>query len=611
MNPSSSFKAAAQPVSSEIRAVYAYPGIGVSYQAFILDLTMPPDLLDGAITEAEIPAELEKFEAALAQTIEQYDAIIAYCNSGQLPEDYAQEMIALIDFCKTVLIDDTFTGSIREKISECAGPAKTCVKIAEDQWADMLSTMDHPRFAAKVDDYKAICNRIIRNILGLPQPDLSHAPKGAIIIADSLSPTETIYFKVIQPAGVIVHAGSPSGHVGDFCKGMHISCAFIPRNDDFHALLDSAKERAPILNGRDGTITLNPSCEQRQNAAAQALKIKQREQQLESLKNAETIDADGRPFNLMGTAGNIMDIRELVDKGIKHIGLWRTEMIIISGIIPSEEEQIITYTHGFHYASGLTVRVRTFDFVGDKAFVGDRSPEQKYTDIKTQMRALLIAAGRSKISLEIMIPNIRFIQEARDCRKLLEDVYAELKAEGITVPTELPKFGIMLETPSAINCIKHIIQEVQIDFLSVGMNDATANYVSADRQDPHHDTYQDLLRREHLYYFSELFEKLDRLRISYSLCGAAAANETLIAIWYAMGVKAVSAPHGSVLEMRNAVAHLNNENTQPLLKTLFQTPYAQRRAALEAFCSQNNIGLAGALYQDTPQTTEPAAKLET
>lgn len=597
---SSSFAAAAAH-SSVIKAKFAYRGIGCSDKAYVIDHSLPPDIAARTCPAEEIPEQVEIFRNAVSAAVKQYAELIKTCNE-KLSPDYGQQIEELMNFYTLMLQDEGLQSEIIDRITGGTGPAETCVQIVMEEKAREFAAQDDPSFAAKQDDIRAMADRIIRNILRLPFPDISQAPLHAIIIADTLSPTDAVYFEMLKPAGLILGSGSPSGHIADVARGLHIPCAFVSSRAEFDALKEGSLRRAPILDGRTGEIITEPSVHQRSTADTQKRLIRQREINLGHLNTAKTQDANGHDFSLFGTAGNIMDIRELVQHmGIDHIGLWRTEMVVAGGTVPSVEDQIKTYSAAFAYAQGGTVRARTFDFVGDKAFVGDRSPEQKYADIKNQIRALLIAAGDKDITLEIMIPNIRLIEEVKDCKKILENAYAELKEEGQAVPAELPRFGIMLETPSAINNIKRIAP--LIDFVSVGMNDATANFMACDREDPHHAIYQDPLTDELLDYFQELFEKLNDLEISYSLCGAPAADETLIPIWYAMGVRALSVPYGSVLEARQCISKLDRTNTAQLFHALREASYEDRRTILNAFCQKHNIGFASAL-QTAPEAAQ-------
>lgn len=139
----------------------------------------------------------------------------------------------------------------------------------------------------------------------------------------------------------------------------------------------------------------------------------------------------------------------------------------------------------------------------------------------------MLRANAATGNLSILLPMVTSIDEVDEARRLIERAGREVEEMiGYAIPK--PRIGIMLEVPSMVFMLPHLIN--RIDFISVGTNDLTQYILAVDRNNTRVASIYDSLHPGMLRVLAMIAQEAERSGIDLRLCGEMAGDLMCVAI---------------------------------------------------------------------------------
>ena len=509
-------------------------------------------------TRIEDPeAEIKRVDEALEKSKEQLQKLY-----DKAVQEVGEASAAIFEVHQMMLEDDDYLEAIQNTIRTEQINAEYAVAATGDNFAEMFASMDDDYMKARSADIKDISERLVRNLSGQDDADLSSI-EPSIIVADDLSPSETVQMDKDKILAFVTVHGSTNSHTAILARMMNIP-ALIGVDIDLEELHTGMEA---VVDGFQGTVIFEPDETVKAQTTEKMAEEAEKLRLLQELKGKENVTLDGHKINIYANIGSVGDIGYVMENDAGGIGLFRSEFIYLEKEdFPTEEEQFQIYRQVAQTMAGKRVIIRTLDIGADKQCdyfhmeheenpaLGCRAIRICLTRpeiFKTQLRALFRASAFGKIA--IMYPMITSVQEVRKIKGIVEEVKAELTAQGVEFGN--PEQGIMIETPAAAIISDDLAKEV--DFFSIGTNDLSQYTMAIDRQNPQLDLFFDPHHPAVLRMISLVVENAHKAGIWAGICGELGADQSLTKEFLAMGVDELSVSPGSILPLRKIILETN------------------------------------------------------
>lgn len=526
-----------------------YKGIAVGPAAVLKnhDFQVKREKIEDA--EAEIQRVEEAVEKAQEQLVMLYDKAV---------KEVGEASAAIFEVHQMMLEDEDYRDSVCNMIRTEQVNAEYAVAVTGDNFSEMFAGMDDDYMKARAADIKDISNRLVRCLCGEENMDFG-SMEPSVIIAEDLSPSETVQMDKEKILAFVTVHGSTNSHTAILARMMNIPALIgVPMNlEEIH------NGQTVIVDGLKSEVIFDPEEEKRREAEAKIQEEKEKLELLQTLKGKENVTLSGRKIHIYANIGSVSDVAYVMENDAGGIGLFRSEFLYLGKEdFPTEEEQFQAYKQVAQMMAGKKVIIRTLDIGADKQadyfhLGNEENPALGYrairiclkqTDIfKVQLRALMRAAAYGNIS--IMYPMITSTEEVRRIFEIVKEVQKEL--DEIQVPYKVPEQGIMIETPAAVMISDELAELV--DFFSIGTNDLTQYTLAIDRRNEKLDDFYNPHHKAILKMIRMVTENAHKCGKWAGICGELGADLELTEEFLKMGLDELSVSPSMVLKVRKAV----------------------------------------------------------
>ena len=582
---------------------FSLHGIGVSRgyaigRTYLLERNQP-EITEYTIPDTIVEDEVRRFLNGLAMARQQLRDI-----RTRIPVTASGDTTAFIDAHLLMLEDATLTEAPIRLIRAHHCNAEWALKIQRDSLAQVFDDMDDPYLRTRKDDVDHVVRRIQRILLAedpayFSEPGYAELVasrlEGRIVVADDLTPADTILMQHQGVLAFVTEYGGPLSHTAILARSLGIPAVVGARNARAYLGVDEPV----IVDGRQGVILVGLDERILRYYRHKQQEERREQRELHKLKSKPAVTRDGVSIGLHANIELPEDAVAVREVGADGIGLYRTEFLFMNRAdFPDEEEHLASYLHVVKTLEGQPITIRTSDLGADKQVDGGRGGPvctnpalglrairmclKDLAMFRPQLRAILRASAYGPVRM--MIPMLCSIHEVFQVLRLVAETKQELLDRGLAFDEKLPVGG-MIEIPAAAVCADQFAR--YLDFLSIGTNDLIQYTLAIDRVDDEINYLYDPLHPAVLMLIRNTLRAGRRAGIPVSLCGEMAGDPRYTRLLLGLGLTEFSMHPSNLLEVKRAIQDSDVGALTGTIQRLLRTTDANQYAEILKGIAQN------------------------
>ena len=523
------------------------------------------DIPEYHVEKDQVRVETRRLLDAVSLAKQQLRAI-----RDHIPAATSPDIAPFIDTHLLMLDDAVLTQEPLRLIKSAAHNAEWALQLQRDALMHVFDEMEDPYLRTRKDDVDHVVNRIQRILL--KQKPLRHEEpdsrlSGYVLIADDLTPADTVLMQLHGILAFVTEYGGPTSHTAILARSL-----IIPAIVGLHEAGRLAREDdLVIVDGNTGVMLVDPD----EHSLRYYRKRQQEDRKyyagLMRLKETPAKTLDDIPIRLQANVELPQDFEIVRQVGASGVGLYRTEFLYMNRETPPEEEEHYeTYLSVLDTMAGLPLTIRTVDLGADKQVDGGRqgggsvqaNPALGLRAVRLclkepalfrpQLRAILRASAHG--SIRLMIPMLSNMQETGQVLEMIDEIKMELGSQGVEFDEDIP-VGAMIEVPAAAICAD--IFAGQLDFLSIGTNDLIQYTIAIDRVDDEVSYLYEPLHPAVLRLIRMTIDAGDRANIPVAMCGEMAGDIKFTQLLLGLGLREFSVHPTYLLEVKKNILESN------------------------------------------------------
>ena len=524
--------------------------------------------------------ELARFTAAIASASKQLHKLKH--KTANLPKNIGDEMRDLLDARLHMLAGSRLIRGVERRITSEGYSAESALTAEIESLIIAFDRMKDAYLAARVADIRELGDRLLRILVGAPYEQFKNIPHGAIVIAEELTPADTMLLDPAKVLGVACVLGGVDSHTGILTRSLGIPTV-LGVSDLLGQCLPTSNNNVElhpgslvIIDGSRGLVIINPSPDILTDYQKDSAQLAARQQILFDHRTLPSVTKDGQKVTLSVNLERVRDAKYAIDAGAEAIGLLRTEFLFMNrDDVPNEEEQFHHLAEIVTAMGGRHVTIRTMDIGGDKlpeslrqavgepeialgsnpalGIRGVRFSLAHQTLFVTQIRAIMRAAALGPV--QIMLPMVSQAAEIVKIRDILHQIWADMVKNKINLPSSMPKLGVMIEVPAAALAADQLAQVA--DFFSIGTNDLTMYSLAIDRDDERMAPLYTPMHPSIMRLIQFTVQAGQKFAKPVNICGEMAGDANFTPILLGLGVRELSMSPPSLMTIRQTIRGLN------------------------------------------------------
>ncbi len=559
-----------------LEGIAVSPGLAIA-RPFVLEREGRFCPLKRSISDTELAREIRLFRDALVKTAGEFQR-----SRAKLEQNLGAGHGALFDAYMLMLKDPLLVEAPIAMAREQHVNIAYAFYQTLQQFSKAFAGLGDNYLRERIDDIQAVGWQVLKNLVGDDRRALRAVRDGVVLLADDLSPSDTVDLPRDKVAGFATVEGSPTSHTAIVAQALEL-----PALVAVTGLRDAElSEGTIILDGLEGKLILDPDEATLASYRRQQRLALQRRQELRKMRQLPAETPDGHRVSLMANLELPLEVAAAQNGGAEGIGLFRTEFLFLNrDTMPDEDEQHQWYRKVVRQMEPKPVVIRTLDLGGDKLagptgkvretnpFLGLRGIRMCLANQKlfrTQLRAILRASDHGNVKL--MFPLVSSVEEFRQASAVVEDVKSELKAARARFDPAI-KVGVMIETPSAALIADQLAREAA--FFSIGTNDLIQYAIAVDRGNQSTNYLYEVLHPAILRLLRMVINMAHAAQIEVTVCGEVAADPFAAVLLLGMGLDSFSVSPVSLSGTKRLVRTTNFIDAREVVQDALTLPTAQ------------------------------------
>ena len=515
------------------------------------------------LRERDVAGELIRFDKAVATASAELDALRTDASVPGAPA----ELSAFVDLHAMILADPALTDGVRELIRERRCNVEWALVQQMQLVVDQFDEFEDAYLRERKQDIVQVVERVMRVLQGKPRKlarrKTALVDDDLIVVANDLSPADTIQFKSLKIGGFVTDLGGSTSHTAIVARSLAIPAVVGMQ----HARPLIQDDDLLILDGTRGVLIVDPDFGVLGEYRLRKTELELERSKLKRLVTARSRTLDGEDVELHANIELPRDAEQAKQVGADGVGLFRTEFLFMNrDELPDEDEQFEAYRSVIKSLGDKPITIRTLDIGADKEAralrnrAGNRAAQNPALGLRAirfclaepqlflvQLRAILRASHYGKV--RVLIPMLAHALEIEQTLALIE--LARMQLREARQKFAAVEIGGMIEIPAAALSLGPFLR--RLDFLSIGTNDLIQYTLAIDRSDGSVAHLYDPLHPAVLKLIAQTIQSAQRVGMPIAVCGEMAGDPKLTRLLLGMGLRQFSMHPSQILEVKQQV----------------------------------------------------------